>query len=164
MTVAENRFWAKVRKGDDCWEWTGRPYSTGYGMAWVGNRRILAHRYAYQAEVGPIPDGLFVCHRCDNRLCVRPDHLFLGTLQDNHADMVAKGRIAKGDQNGMRRHPEKARRGEAHGMAVLNEAMVRTIRQEHMGGKEPSQIARNLGVNRGAVRDVLRGKTWAWLK
>lgn len=89
-------FWSKVAKTDACWLWTGRQFWDGYGAF---DRRIdgvkkifKAHRQSYELSVGAIPDGLHVLHRCDVRLCVRPDHLFLGTNDDNVADRTAKGR------------------------------------------------------------------------
>lgn len=99
MTTTYERFWAKVRKSDNgCWEWTANGNNYGYGKLRVGSRTdgsrrsIRAHRLAYELACGPIPVGMNVCHRCDNRRCVRPDHLFLGTTQDNIRDRVAKGR------------------------------------------------------------------------
>jgi hypothetical protein len=94
VTFAE-RFWEKVQKvdGDACWEWTGAKYANGYGEFSV--RRSVAkpaHRVAWALTHGSIPDGFWVLHRCDNRKCVRPDHLFLGTAQDNSDDMWAKNR------------------------------------------------------------------------
>ncbi len=81
-------------KTESCWEWVG--YKTpdqGYGQIAVnGKRRRRVHRVAYELNYGPVPPGLCVLHRCDNRTCVRPDHLFLGTNQDNSDDMIAKGR------------------------------------------------------------------------
>lgn len=88
------RFWDGVDKqpGDGCWEWTGHCNDGGYGRVTRQTEDRLAHRYAWELENGPIPDGMFVCHHCDNPPCVRPDHLFLGTHTDNMRDAQRKGR------------------------------------------------------------------------
>lgn len=88
------RFWSKVEKSDGCWEWNASIFKlTGYGQfALESTRPINAHRMAWILEHGDIPDGMNVCHHCDNRLCVNPAHLFLGSQQDNMIDMTEKGR------------------------------------------------------------------------
>lgn len=88
----EDRFWSKVSKGEGCWLWDGHLQPKGYGNFTVGNKTWKAHRFAWVLTFGAIADGLFVLHRCDNPTCVRPDHLFLGTNDDNMRDMVNKGR------------------------------------------------------------------------
>jgi len=94
-TPIEMRFWSKVTKGAGCWEWTASTDHKGYGKLAEGGRQgrtLSAHRVSYELNVGPIPDGLLVLHRCDNPPCVRPDHLFVGTHTDNAQDMAKKGR------------------------------------------------------------------------
>ncbi len=88
----ERRFWAKVEKTETCWLWTGRLDKLGYGDIRAHGRRQRAHRVSWQFAHGAIPDGMFVCHRCDTPPCVNPAHLFVGSAADNNRDMAAKGR------------------------------------------------------------------------
>jgi hypothetical protein len=90
------RFWSKVDKECseffDCWEWTGGKTVDGYGLFKLNGRHVLAHRVSYEIEVGKIPDGMLVLHKCDNPSCVNPDHLYTGTNQDNANDRMKRNR------------------------------------------------------------------------
>ena len=109
----EELFWSHVAKSDGCWLWTAG-LNRGYGAFAVHRKDIGAHRYSWMLENGPIPDGLFVLHRCDNPPCVRPDHLFIGTQLDNMLDKMSKGRGYEGDRHYLRQNPERVRRGSDH--------------------------------------------------
>lgn len=143
------RFWSKVAEGDGCWEWMAAIHN-GYGHFQESTRKATpAHRMAWRLTRGPIPDGLFVCHYCDNRKCVRPDHLFLGTHADNTADMVAKNRQARGSclATATSFQPSK-----------LTDADVRRMRELHSTGLEFAKIASVFGVHRSHARNVILGK------
>ena len=88
------RFWEKVVKTDSCWLWTASKRGKGYGYFWFNNKHNRAHRVAWELTSGEVPEGMLVCHKCDNRLCVNPDHLWLGTDKENIRDCVDKGRFS----------------------------------------------------------------------
>jgi hypothetical protein len=157
------RFWSKVQRGAGCWLWRAAMRANGYGAFGVGQRVEAAHRMAWILEHGPIPPGMCVCHTCDNRRCVRPAHLFLGSQPDNLADMRAKGRqrAASGRAHGTKTHPERVARGVALPFAKLDERAVREIRALHAaGGISMGALGRRYGVNQPAIMKVIRRKTW----
>ena len=159
----EERFWEKVDKGfrpDDCWLWTASSYLKGYGMFWDGQRNVRAHRFSYELLVGPIPDGMFVCHHCDNPPCCNPDHLFLGTPADNMHDAVRKGRMATGVYNGAHTHPETRHTGKANINAKLTDSDVCWILAALISGIQQKTLATYFGVHRSIISRIKRGKGW----
>lgn len=158
---AADRFWARVQKQDGCWTWQGKQSPYGYGLLMVHRRTKFAHRFVYELTYGAIPDGLYVCHHCDNRLCVRPDHLFLGTNQDNLADMVAKERHQHGATHWLRRQPERAFFGTRNAQARLTPEIVQEIRDRYAaGGVLQKDLAREYGMSKMSISLIVRNKTW----
>ncbi len=136
------RFWARVDKTGDCWLWTGCKNDAGYGaIRWQG-RTTRAHRISWVLTNGDIPDGRLVLHRCDNRPCVRPDHLFVGSHADNSRDMVAKDR-----------------RGHVHGR-ILDAEQVAEIRRRRAEGEAAKDLALAYGVTVWTVFDILSQRIW----
>jgi len=131
----------------ECWEWTGYKSRGGYGRIRYCGRSVGAHRVSWIEHFGPIPEGLAVCHKCDNRSCVNPDHLFIGTQADNMRDMQAK----------KRRRGVGGQRGEGHHNAKLREEDVRLIRS--LAGSDKA-IAERFGMTRRYIWSVRHGVTW----
>lgn len=153
----EDRFLSKVRIGgpDECWEWTAALSPYGYGKYYVSGDAVRpAHRVSYAMNIGAIPDGLCVCHKCDNRKCVNPRHLFLGTIGDNNRDTLSKGRwnaSARGSA------------GAANCKAKLTDAEALLIAQRYNQGLPLKEIARLSGVSPAAVQRIVYGKAWRHL-
>ena len=144
-----DRFWTKVKVGtdEDCWPWQASLHDTGYGQIYFAefkgkSRKEFSHRAVWLLEYGTLPAGMHVLHRCDNRKCCNPRHLFLGTNDDNIADKVRKGR---------------QERGEAHSGAKLSEEQVRLIRND---SRSLNKIAATYGVNGVTVYDAKARRTW----
>ena len=149
------RFWTKVSKSSDpdgCWEFVGLSGKrrSDYAPFSYQGRIMAAHRVSWTLEHGEIPTGMCVCHHCDNRRCVRPDHLFLGTAKDNMQDMVKKGRATK------------ANRGSGNGMAKLTEEQVYEIREVCRYG-DLKRLGEKFGVSKSSMYEIRTRKTWGWL-
>jgi hypothetical protein len=140
------RFWSKVQKSPTCWNWIGA-ISCGYGHFNVNGIIYRSHRVAWMLAYGEIPPGLHVCHHCDNPPCVRPDHLFLGTMRDNIKDASRKGRIA---------------RGEKQGSAKLDSEQVLEIRRTSTNpvGRSDVIFAAKFGVEVHAIAKARKGFSW----
>jgi len=141
------RFWEKVDRQtkDKCWNWLG---ATNWGYGVFGSRKNLiehAHRTSWKLHFGEIPEGLLVCHKCDNRLCVNPSHLFLGTQEDNMKDMVRKNRSAK---------------GENHSQAKLNRKQVKMIRELYKKQVSQAELAARFNIDSSHVSNIVNYKLW----
>lgn len=165
-------FWALTipEPNTGCWLWLGTEGPRGYGRLSFCGRRQRANRCAWEITRGPIADGLFVCHRCDQPSCVNPDHLFLGTHQDNMSDMARKGRgrgcnpnPRRGDAHHARARPEVVARGERSGSAKVTSAMVLALRARRAQGQTFLRIATEMGLPMNLVRCAAIGRTWAHL-
>lgn len=145
----EDRFWKKVNKEgpNGCWVWTGANVR-GYGSLLIHGENgpaVRAHRFSYEMANGKIPDGLLVCHKCDNRRCVNPSHLFLGTHQDNTDDMMRKGRGPT---------------GERQGRSKLRAVQIPEIKSLVASGTSKRQAAFRYGVSVQTVCNIISGKSW----
>lgn len=154
-----DRLWSKVDKDGpihpihgQCWTWTGWCEKSGGGHGRIakngtGAGMMGAHVAAWIVTFGPVPDGLFVCHKCDNPPCCNPSHLFLGTNADNMADMVAKGR-------------QRSLCGEDNATAKLTAAQVDEIRRRVAAGDRQVDVAADFGIIQAHVSRIKRGASW----
>lgn len=142
-----NDFLRKVTVGnlDECWNWHGAKNFGGYGDFRVERKAIMAHRFAYLHVHRTIPDGLHVCHHCDNRSCVNPLHLFAGTRQENMDDAVNKHRLKNGAD---------------HYLATLSWDDVLTIRQRHAAGMKQKDLAAEYRVAKATICNIVNHVTW----
>lgn len=141
------RFWERVdqRSAAECWAWTGARYNTGYGQLWSGTRSVGAHRVSWELHYGKVPAGHGVFHRCDNRPCVNPSHLFVGPQLANMRDKVSKDRQARGETDGNSRYTAN---------------MVREVRARYASGMTQREAGEPFGMKQAVVSDIVRRRTW----
>lgn len=132
----------------DCWLYIGTVNEHGYGRIKKGQDRRYAHRASWEEANGPIPDGIQVCHKCDNRLCINPEHLFLGTQTDNNNDMVSKGR-------------QRGAKGLDNGRTLLSETQVLEIRQLYTTNRySHSDLADQFDTSATNIRNIVNRMSW----
>lgn len=151
------RFWTKVEKRSDgeCWNWTGTGHPSGYGRIKIGRTNILAHRLSFLLNFSVDPGEMCVCHHCDNRLCINPNHLFLGTRTDNNIDMMAKGR---GDWS-------LSCKGSQHGQSRFTEEQIIEIRRLwSRGGLTQKNIALRFQTRQSVISRIVNGVSWSHVK
>lgn len=147
----EQRFWKYVNKTEECWLWTGSIRSTGYGQLMTNNKNgkrtmSTASRISWELHFGEIPENLNVLHKCDNRKCVNPSHLFLGTNADNMIDKINKGRQLRGSQ---------------FSFAKLNEKDIVKIREDHnLGIYTQSELCKIYNMSATSISKIIRRKSW----
>lgn len=156
LSITE-RFMKYVQKSDspdECWEWIGANNGNGYGKFSIDNKMFFAHRVSYMLFVGHIPDGMLVCHSCDNEKCVNPSHLWLGTNRDNTNDKMKKNR--QSHHTGVK--------GENHWSHKLTEQNIYQIREMIEQGYTHQIIADFFRIDKTTISCIKRGKSWGWLK
>jgi len=158
-----------IIKKTGCWEWNKPRQKTGYGTVMYESKVIPAHRASYLVFKGEISKGLLVCHLCDNRKCVNPDHLWLGTCSENMIDCSRKGRLV--DNTGRKRshetiaklklRPRPDKRGEKHHLTKLTNESVLDIRKSSEIGILNCELAIKYNVSKQTIADIIKRKTWA---
>ena len=134
-----------VGQANGCWLWQGYQNKDHYGIATIHGKQIRVHRAVYEVMVGDIPPGMFVCHHCDVSNCVAPDHLFLGTQEDNMGDAATKARMPYGSRNTQ---------------AKLTEEQVQVIRELYAVGWYQRHIAARFGVGTTTIQCITSGTRW----
>ena len=157
-------FWSHVAKlPSGCWEWQRARNPNGYGRMSIFKSHVQAHRWAWKLTHGPIPDGMLVCHTCDNPPCCNPEHLFLGTFRDNSRDAARKGRMLPQAETFKRLWRERwsHRRGEGHENSKLTTSQVIEMRRLHAeAGWGYKRLRKHFGISFGCAQRIINRKAW----
>lgn len=147
IKTAEERFWNSINKTKECWLWIGARAKNGYGRLYIHpDKQVSAHVFSYILHKGKIDSGLCVCHTCDVKSCVNPDHLWLGTSSDNIADKVKKGRQTM---------------GETQWFSKLKKNQVWEIRKMYLTGQYTHrELGKLFSISENNIGDIVRNKTW----
>lgn len=151
--LLKERLEKRLIKTNDCWGWTGPKDTNNYGSFRIGNKTFRASRVSWMIYRGPIYDGLCVLHKCDNPICVNPEHLFLGTMKDNSQDMIKKNR-----QGG------QFSKGNIPPISKLNPQKVKLIRHMINSNISLKEIANIFNVHKDTIYAVKTGKNWSHVK
>lgn len=143
-----SRFWSLVNKTDGCWLWKNAPNDSGCAVFSIHCKTYYASRISWVLANGAIPDDLLVCHTCDNKICVNPNHFFLGTYKDNHDDMAKKGRRARFI-------------GSKNSQSKLTEDIVKELRKRHQDGESAHSLAPQFGVAPSVALRAINRDTWS---
>lgn len=172
-----HRFWSKVSKSSECWNWSAYRGKTGYGVIGFRGKVVRAHRLSFTVHKSGIPQGMCVLHTCDNPACVNPAHLWLGTQTENCEDKCAKGRnvsvsgdahysrihpekLARGNNHHSKTKPESVLRGERHPLAILTQSKVAQIRDLEFSGTPRKRLAAQFGVTKSTIAAIVARRIW----
>jgi hypothetical protein len=146
----KNSFYKKIIKKEGCWDWSVGRTGSGYGVIYLGRNQKLIHRVSWLIHHGEIPKELWVLHKCDNPICSNPDHLYLGTPQQNTNDKIARGRL-------------NLKYGEDRSHSKLKNYQAKEIKEKLLKGIHEKELSKEYSVHVNTIRDIKMGRRWQFL-